>query len=206
MKIIKLNPLSEFATNSFIVESNNKNAVLIDAPANADYILSQLCENGLTLKKILLTHGHVDHIGAVADLAEKTGCEVYIHSADLPKLNDAELNLSNYLGIPFTGYNGAKAIEDGDKITQDELVFEVMLTSGHTSGSVCYLCGDAMFAGDTLFYRSIGRTDMIDGDHTKMAKSLKKLRELDFDYTVYSGHGASTSLADEKAYNPYMSV
>lgn len=206
MKIIKLNPLSEFATNSFIVESDNKNAVLIDAPANADYILSKLGENGLTLKKIFLTHGHVDHIGAVADLAEKTGCEVYIHSADLSKLSDAELNLSNYLGIPFTGYNCANAIEDGDKITQDELVFEVMLTSGHTSGSVCYLCGDVMFAGDTLFYRSIGRTDMIDGDYTKMVKSLKKLRELDFDYTVYPGHGASTSLADEKAYNPYMSV
>lgn len=206
MKIIKLCPLSEFATNSYIVESDNKNAVLIDAPANPDYILSQLNENGLALKKILLTHGHVDHIGAVADLAEKTECEVYIHSADLPKLNDAELNLSNYLGIPFTGYNGANAIENGDKITQDELVFEVMATPGHTSGSVCYLCGDVMFAGDMLFYRSIGRTDMIDGDYTKMSESLKKLRELDFDYTVYSGHGASTSLADEKAYNPYMSV
>lgn len=204
MKIIKLEPLSQFATNSYIVSSDEKNAVLIDAPDNADYIISQLDKNELSLKKILLTHGHIDHISAVYDLAEKTGCEVYIHSADSVKLSDAELNLSNYLGMEFTPFTDAKVLDDGDKISLDELVFEVVSTPGHTSGSVCYICGDIMFAGDTLFYRSIGRTDMIDGDYTKMILSLNKLKKIEFDYTVYSGHGKSTSLSDEKINNPYM--
>lgn len=204
MKIIKLKPLSEIGTNSYIVETDSKNAVLIDAPADAGFIISQLRESGLTLKKILLTHGHIDHTGAVYDLAEKTGCEVYIHSADITKLYDADLSLSNYLGIPLKPYKDAKALSDGDIIIQDEIKFEVISTPGHTSGSVCYISGDVMFSGDTLFYRSVGRTDMVDGDSETLIKSLKRLKEIDYDYTVYSGHGAPTSLADEKAFNPYM--
>lgn len=204
MKIIKLKPLSEIGTNSYIVETDSKNAVLIDAPADAGFIISQLRESGLTLKKILLTHGHIDHTGAVYDLAEKTGCEVYIHSADITKLYDADLSLSNYLGILLKPYKDAKALSDGDIIIQDEIKFEVISTPGHTSGSVCYISGDVMFSGDTLFYRSVGRTDMVDGDSETLIKSLKRLKEIDYDYTVYSGHGAPTSLADEKAFNPYM--
>lgn len=204
MKIIKLKPLSEIGTNSYIVETESKNAVLIDAPADADYIISQLREYGLNLKKILLTHGHIDHTGAVCDLAYKTGCEVYIHSADNSKLYDAELSLSNFLGIHLKPYRNAKTFDDGDIIVQDELEFEAVSTPGHTSGSVCYICGDVMFSGDTLFYRSVGRTDMVDGDSETLIKSLNKLKEIKFDYTVYSGHGAPTSLADEKAFNPYM--
>ena len=204
MKIIKLKPLSEIGTNSYIVETDSKNAVLIDAPADAGFIISQLRESGLTLKKILLTHGHIDHTGAVYDLVEKTGCEVYIHSADITKLYDADLSLSNYLGIPLKPYKDTKALSDGDIIIQDEIKFEVISTPGHTSGSVCYISGDVMFSGDTLFYRSVGRTDMVDGDSETLIKSLKRLKEIDYDYTVYSGHGAPTSLADEKAFNPYM--
>ena len=177
---------------------------MIDAPADAGFIISQLRESGLTLKKILLTHGHIDHTGAVCDLAEKTGCEVYIHSSDIAKLYDADLSLSNYLGIPLKPYKDAKALSDGDIIIQDEIKFEVISTPGHTSGSVCYISGDVMFSGDTLFYRSVGRTDMVDGDSETLIKSLKRLKEIDYDYTVYSGHGAPTSLADEKAFNPYM--
>lgn len=204
MKIIKLKPLSEIGTNSYIVETDSKNAVLIDAPDDADFIISQLRQSNLTLKKILLTHGHIDHTGAVCDLAEKTGCEVYIHSADITKLYDADLSLSNYLGIPLKPYKDAKALSDGDIITQDEIKFEVISTPGHTSGSVCYISGDVMFSGDTLFYRSVGRTDMVDGDSETLIKSLKRLKEIDYDYTVYAGHGAPTSLSDEKAFNPYM--
>lgn len=204
MKIIKLKPLSEIGTNSYIVETDKKNAVLIDAPADADYIISQLKLNGLTLKKVLLTHGHIDHTGAVYDLAEKTGCEVYIHLADNAKLYDDDLSLSNYLGIPLKPYRDAKVLSDGDTITQDEIKLKVISTPGHTSGSVCYVCGDVMFSGDTLFYRSVGRTDMVDGDSETLIKALKRLKEIDFDFTVYSGHGTPTNLEDEKAFNPYM--
>lgn len=207
MKIIKLKPLSIMDTNSYIVCTDSKNAILIDAPADADYIISQLKENGLTLKKVLLTHGHFDHIGAVYDLAEKTGCEVYIHSGDIDKLYDADLSLaSNHIKVPFKPYREAQSLSDGDIITQDEIKLEVVSTPGHTSGSVCYICGDVMFSGDTLFYRSVGRTDKIDGSCAEQIKSLKKLKEIDFDYTVYTGHGYPTSLADEKALNPYMGL
>lgn len=204
MKIIKLAPLSQFATNSYIVSSDKKNAVLIDAPDNADYIVSQLVDNELTLKKILLTHGHIDHIGAVSDLVKQTGCEVYIHNDDLKNLSDCELSLSNYLMIPLKKFNSALSLKDGDTVVLDELEFKVLSTPGHTSGSVCYICGDVMFSGDTLFYRSIGRTDMTDGDCSEMVKSLEKLKDIEFNYTVYSGHGIPTSLYDEKANNPYM--
>ncbi len=205
MKIIKLKPISIMDTNSYIVCTDSKNAVLIDAPGDADYIISQIKENRLTLKKILLTHGHFDHIGAVCDLTEKTGCEVYIHSGDISKLYDANLSLaSNHIEVTFKPYKDAIALEDGDIITQDEIKLKVLSTPGHSSGSVCYICGEVMFSGDTLFYRSIGRTDMIDGSTTEIIKSLKRLKEIDFDYTVYTGHGYPTSLFDEKALNPYM--
>lgn len=205
MKILELKPLSIMDTNSYIVCTDSKNAVLIDAPDNADYIISQLSYNELTLKKVLLTHGHFDHIGAVYDLAEKTGCEVYIHSGDINKLYDADLSLaSNHIESPFKPYKDAIAIEDGDIITQDEIKFEVVSTPGHSSGSVCYICGEVMFSGDTLFYRSIGRTDLIDSSTTAMIKSLKRLKEIDFDFTVYAGHGIPTSLFDEKIFNPYL--
>lgn len=204
MKIIKLKPLSDIGTNSYVIETESKNAVLIDAPADADYIISQLKDSELTLKKVLLTHGHIDHTGAVYDLAEKTGCEVFIHSNDNAKLYDSDLSLSNYLSIPLKPYRKAKVLSDGDIIMQDEIKLKVISTPGHTSGSVCYVCGDVMFSGDTLFNRSVGRTDMIDGDSAALIKSLIRLKKIHCDYTVYSGHGAPTSLADEKAYNPYM--
>lgn len=86
MKIYRLKPLSVCETNSYIVASEENNCVLIDAPADPDYILGEIASHGLTLKKIFLTHGHFDHIGAVADLVDRTGCEVYIHIMDKPKL------------------------------------------------------------------------------------------------------------------------
>ena len=95
MKIYRLKPLSVCETNSYIVASEENNCVLIDAPADPDYILGEIESHGLTLKKIFLTHGHFDHIGAVADLVDRTGCEVYIHIMDKPKLTDDAGMLAN---------------------------------------------------------------------------------------------------------------
>lgn len=205
MKIIKLKPLSVCGTNSYIVAGEQGNAVLIDAPDDADYILSELQARKLTLKKILLTHGHFDHIGAVSELADLTGCEVYVHEADKSKLSDVNGSLVTHFGLnEFNEYKNAKAFKDGDIINMDELEFRVIHTPGHTSGSVCFAVGDDMFTGDTLFARSIGRTDMPDGNISQMMSSLKKLASFNKNYNVYPGHMSATTLEYEKKYNPYM--
>lgn len=205
MKIIKLKPLSVCGTNSYIVAGEQGNAALIDAPDDADYILSELQARKLTLKKILLTHGHFDHIGAVSELADLTGCEVYVHEADISKLTDVNGSLVTHFGLnEFNEYKNAKAFKDGDIINMDELEFRVIHTPGHTSGSVCFAVGDDMFTGDTLFARSIGRTDMPDGNISQMMNSLKKLASFNKNYNVYPGHMSATTLEYEKKYNPYM--
>lgn len=207
MNIITLPPLSDFGVNSYIVTADNMNGVLIDAPEDGGYISSKLFEKGVRLKKILLTHGHCDHIASAARLAAETGAEVYIHSADYKKLSDGRGNLTEYFGLPPVEPAGnIRIIEDGDVITQNELEFEVMNTPGHTSGSVCYMLGDNMFCGDTLFKNGMGRTDMPDGDEDVMTRTLIMLYEFDpaHDYKLYPGHGECSSMSEERKNNPYM--
>ena len=199
--------MSMFGVNSYIVAAKNKNCVLIDAPEDNGAILKAITEKGLKLKKILLTHGHCDHIASAAEIAEKTGAKVYIHSADLEKLFDGELNLTEYFGLPsILPVSEPVPVEDGDIITQDELDFEVMNTPGHTRGSVCYILGDNMFCGDTLFKGSMGRTDMPDGDEDEMTKTLIMLYEFDpkTNYRLYPGHNAPSYMEEERKSNAYM--
>lgn len=206
MEIIKLKPLSVCDTNSYIVATNEGNAVLIDAPADADYIYGEILKHGLTLKKILLTHGHFDHVGAVADLVEKTGCNVYIHELDQAKLSEDTdgllINLFRVRG--YKPFDKSIAITEDDIIKQDELEFDVLHTPGHTSGSVCYITGDVMFSGDTLFARSVGRTDMPDGNYSALMSSMEKIKDLGGNLRILPGHMCETSLDSERKYNPYL--
>lgn len=212
MKIITIPPQGVFAVNSYLVISEAGNAVLVDAPQGAERLMAEAEKNGASLKKILLTHGHCDHIESLAEIAKKTGAEVYIHTLDAPKLTDSYTNLSDYFGDYLDHsaepYDKALTVNDGDVITLDELSFKVMHTPGHTSGSVCFIIGDVIFSGDTLFKNSIGRTDMPDGDTEKLLDSLKKLADFKGeheDYRLLSGHGGETTLNREKNENPYMS-
>ncbi len=206
MRIFKLKPLSICETNSYLVVSEKNNAVLIDAPADADYIMDQIEFYGVELKKIFLTHGHFDHIGAVADLVDRTGCEVYIHPMDKDKLTDENSMLANHFRArgcrKYTGE--VKLFTENDILTLDELEFDVLDTPGHTSGSACFICGSSMFSGDTLFARSIGRTDMPDGNSQQMMKSLAKIADLGGDLTIYPGHMVTTTLEEEKKFNLYL--
>ena len=206
MRVFKLKPLSICDTNSYIVADSQNEAVLIDAPMNADYILEQFDFYGVTLKKILLTHGQFDHIGAVADLVERTGCEVYIDIFDKNKLIDRGGMLADMFMVrECKMYDGqVNLVDEGDTIVQNDLEFHVIHTPGHTSGSVCYICGDALFTGDTLFSRSCGRTDMPDGNPQDMRKSLERIALLPGDYNIYPGHMLTSTLSEEKKYNSYL--
>lgn len=208
MKIVTVRGEGVFAANCYIVISEAGNAVMIDCPAGAERLLAEVEKNGAVLKKILLTHGHCDHIESLTEAVGKTGAEVYIHKFDAPKLNDVHGNLSDFFAEfydePVTYSGDAKAVSDGDVIVQDELEFRVMHTPGHTSGCVCYIIGDVMFSGDTLFRDSIGRTDMADGNYPALQKSLAALTEIEEDCHVLSGHGAATSLSREKDRNPFL--
>ena len=207
MNTLNLPPLSQFGVNSYLVWDDNMNGVLIDAPYGGDQILRQIAEKGIKLKKILLTHGHCDHIASAAYIAYKTGASVVIHSADRGKLTNNRTNLTEYFNLPpVDPVENAEEVNDGDIVTVGELEFEVLHTPGHTSGSVCYILGDNMYCGDTLFKNSMGRTDMIDGNENAMYDTLAMLYDFDTktDYKLFSGHGANSTMYEERAHNPYM--
>ena len=183
--------LGAFQTNTYIVENGGRCAV-IDPGYRPETILAFLRQRNLTADAILLTHGHFDHVGAVKAVATETDCKVYLHEADL--------------SLPSMWTAGRLYYTDlyGDTVTAAGIPFRVLHTPGHTPGSVCLTAEDVMFSGDTLFCGSCGRTDLPGGDRETLHQSLKRLAAVQNDYTVYPGHGESTSLSREKKYNPYM--
>ncbi len=196
--------LGELRANCHIIDCGNGLCAAADIGGDPEVLLRFLEHHNLTLKTILLTHGHYDHIGGVEAVREATGAEVFIHEKDAEMLTDAFLNLAAQITrSPFRQVGAYTTVTDGEKITVGENTFTVLHTPGHTSGSVCYLTGDVMLAGDTLFRGSIGRTDL-GGDVGEMRASLRMLRELEGEYTVYSGHGMKTTLNTERRTNPYM--
>ena len=189
---LKTLALGAYQTNCYLL-SNGSEALVIDPGYEPDTILDSL--EGLTLKAILLTHGHFDHVGAVKELVAETGCEVYIHAAEstMPPMMTAG-------PLYYT-----RTYAEGDTIAPIEgAELKVLHTPGHTPGSVCLLWGQELFAGDTLFAGSCGRVDLPGGDPAQMMQSLNRLASLQADYRVHPGHGPSTTLSQEKRYNPYM--
>jgi glyoxylase-like metal-dependent hydrolase (beta-lactamase superfamily II) len=215
MKITQLPPLGRgqyrYAQNSFeveptncyIIESEAKNAAITDAPCSVDFIVRTLAEKGLTLKKILITHGHFEHIFAIRELVEKTGAEVYIHSADKAALTDNDRNFINYVrALDYKPYEGeVNTIGDGDIIHLDEVEIKVLHTPGHSPGCVCYLTGNALFSGDVLSHNAVGHHEIPYANRTDMLNSLKKIYALDKAYDVYPAHWTTTALDYEKAGN-----
>ncbi len=194
MKVVTL-PLGALETNTYLIYREGSTACLVIDPADrADAILSTAGDLGLTIAAILLTHGHFDHVGAVKDLAQDTGCRVFLNPLECtlpPQLTAGKLSYTDT-------YHG------GENLQLAGLSFSVLHTPGHTPGSVCLLFEDVLFSGDTLFQRSCGRTDFPGGDSALMKKSLQVLRSLPKDYTVYPGHGQATTLEQERRFNPYL--
>ena len=192
---IELINLGVYWVNAYIIrDEESSTCCVIDPGGHPKKVLDYLAKNNLTLEAILLTHGHFDHVGAVKELHEATGCRVYLHTADLSMPESLTAG-----PLLYTHSYG-----EGDILNLAGLTIQVLHTPGHTPGSVCLICEDALFSGDTLFARSCGRTDLAGGDHNAILASLKRLAALGPNFRVFPGHNKATTLALEKEYNPFM--
>ncbi len=202
----KMLSLGNMDNNCYILgDQSSKHALIIDAPAEAGAVLDVLEEEGLTLKYVLLTHSHYDHIGALDEICDYTGAEVMIHSFEEDAVNDPTVNLSLYADAPSPSVKVSKTLVDGDVITVGDIDIKVLYTPGHTVGSVCYYTDGILFSGDTLFLKDVGRCDLPGGDYKIIKQSIKKqLYTLPDDTQVYPGHGRATTIGYEKSHNNYV--
>lgn len=204
MKIYDLQ-LGELGANCYIVETAPGQCIAVDIGGDSSCFLSFLKEKGLTLSKILLTHGHFDHIGGVEDVRKATGAEVFVHDGDVRMLNSAAYSLHiGMSSLPFVPVERFTAINDGCVITDGDCDITLIHTPGHSEGSVCYVCGDVIFTGDTLFRSSAGRTDFPGSSPVDMLNSLHVLYNIDKNCKIFPGHGETTTLEYEKMTNPFM--
>lgn len=197
--------LGELRANCYIAQTAPNQCIAVDIGGQPRLLLEFLKMKKLELSKILLTHGHFDHIGGVAEVAESTGAEVYIHSDDAMMLGSESASLSSLIScMPFSPVKNYTEIKDGDEITDGNYTFRVLHTPGHSMGSVCYVCDDVIFSGDTLFCCSVGRTDFAGSSPELMVTSLEKIYNLDGNYKVFPGHDDKTELEYERNSNPYF--
>lgn len=192
--------------NCFIIACDaTRHAVIVDPGGDAEALLDTIRAKSLALNYILLTHGHFDHIGAVAAMKKATGAEIRMHHADEFLLQTAALQARSF-GLPAPETFQVDAfIDDGDEFTFGDLRCSVIATPGHSPGGVCYLFENDIFVGDTLFYGGIGRTDLPGGDYSQITRSIKdKLFTLPDEMKVHCGHGPSTTIGREKRYNPFF--
>lgn len=196
-----------FDSNSYLLIENNE-AVLIDAGVPAKRVLDILKSRNIKLKYILLTHGHIDHILSADEIRKDTGAAILIHEADSSSMIDAEKNLSAVLLANSAIFEKAdKELRDGDEIILGSESIKVIHTPGHSSGGCCFLTGDMLFSGDTLFTGSLGRTDFYGGDYNTLISSIKeKLMVLPESTIVYPGHGYETSIGSEIRSNPFLNL
>lgn len=204
MRVICM-PVGELDTNCYLVADDSGSAALIDPGGQAEDILARAEKEALNITHILLTHAHFDHMLAAEEVIKATGAKLCVYADDQSALTDPVKNLTAFFApdrpVELTA---DRVLREGDSVQIGDLHFTVLHTPGHTPGSCCYLCEDALFSGDTLFSGSEGRTDFPGGDYRAIAASLRRLASLDGDRVVYAGHGPATTLERERKTNPYM--
>ena len=200
--------LGSVGTNCYIVSSEEmKECFLVDLAACPPELVSHIKKSGLTVKAVLLTHGHFDHIMGLDRFLEEFPVPVYACKAEEELLENAQLNFSaSMLGQPYT-FSGAEYLVNGELLTLAGMKIQVIHTPGHTAGGCCYyIAGEnVLFSGDTLFRASIGRTDLPGGSMSDLVRSVReKLFVLPDETKVYPGHMEETDIAYEKKYNPFL--
>ncbi|MBP9213959.1 MAG: MBL fold metallo-hydrolase [Chitinophagaceae bacterium] len=208
VKVFVFNPVQQ---NTYILYNNAGKAIIVDPgcyfTAEQEKLKQFLTDNSLTPVQLLNTHCHLDHVFGNKWVHETFGLELYLHPNEELVLQYAPISGEKW-GLPFVNYTGAlHFLHDGDVITLDEDELKVLLTPGHSPGSICFYNEDQNFVigGDVLFYESIGRTDLPGGNHATLLSSIQqKLMVLPNETVVYNGHGQSTTIEHEKLHNPFL--
>ncbi len=204
MEIITIYPRG-FGANTYILTADGKNAVVVD-PAQPR-VEGELIKLGLTPTHVLLTHGHFDHVQGVSAL-QRGGARVYASNEEKP-LFGTSVDMFERFHAPRLPFTIDETFADGEEKILNGISVKMLLTSGHTKGSCCYLVtekegGRHLFTGDTLFLDSIGRTDFPTGSIEEIRASLRKLCALEGDMPVYPGHNEETTLDRERNCNPFI--
>ncbi len=201
--------VGELAVNCwFLVNEDRKEALVFDPGDEAERIRSYAEQKGWKIPGILLTHGHADHMGGAEELKRLTEAEIYALAEEEPLLKNGKTNLSVYIMRRVITMEADEYVRDGQELTLSGIRLKVLRTPGHTPGGCCFYCEEAgcVFAGDTLFQGSVGRSDFPGGSMSELVRSVKeKLFLLPDDTKVYPGHGEETTIAFEKQYNPFVS-
>lgn len=193
-------------TNCYLLSDPESNkTIIVDPGFEGERIGEKLKSNNLILDKILITHGHYDHIGGVNFLREMTGAQVFINENDALCLVDSGKNFSGLMEIDYTCDPAEGNLLDGDVIETGNIVLTVLSTPGHSKGSVSFYGAGFIIVGDTLFQGSIGRTDLPGCSHQVLLESIQhKILCLPDDTIVYPGHGPSTTVGRERQENPFL--
>ncbi|MFU8768715.1 MAG: MBL fold metallo-hydrolase [Desulfotignum sp.] len=204
--IIRKLEVGPIMANCFILGcEDTKEAVVIDPGDDADRILMTLAKESLAVKYLIDTHGHFDHVGANRRMKEVTGATLAMHPDDVPMLSQLSRSAASFGLAAENSPEPDLLLHDGDTLTFGRITLKVIHTPGHSRGGICLYTPGHLFAGDTLFAGSIGRTDLPGGDYDTLIASIKqKLLGLPDDTVVYTGHGPETTIANEKRMNPFL--